>query len=90
MQAFYGRAVAASLDVLRPWLLEGVLQREGLIRTDKLEPLLNADVLIMTDVYVDLLPVAAVEAWARGWSDRIAAIKGRTVAPPVLSSGRES
>ncbi len=75
LQAFYGRAVAASLDVLRPWLLDGVLAQEVLLRINRLEPLLDPDLLIVKDVYVDVLHVAAVEAWVRGWSERLAAIR---------------
>ena len=83
LQAFYGRAVAASLDVLRPWLLDGVLAREGLLRIDRLEPLLDPDVLIMKDVYVDILHAAAMEAWVRGWAERVSDIKMR---PPDAAS----
>ena len=73
LQAFYGRAVADSLNVLRPWLLDGLLVQERLIRRERLEPLLNADVLILRDDYVEVLHAAAVEAWVRGWSARVRA-----------------
>ena len=80
LQAFYGRAVADSLDVLRPWLLEGVLARERLIRVDRLEPLLDPDVLILRNIYIPILHVVAMEAWVRGWTDRIADIRSQ---PPL-------
>ena len=80
LQAFYGRAVADSLHVLRPWLLDGLLVQEGLIRRERLEPLLAPDVLILRDIYVEVLHAAAVEAWVRGWSARIEALRRRPMA----------
>ena len=85
LQAFYGRAVADSLDVLRPWLLDGLLVQKGLIRRERLEPLLDADALILCDVYVEVLHAAAIEAWVRGWSARIEALRRRPA--PVWGQG---
>ena len=73
--AVFARSLAASLDVLRPWLLDGRLVGEGLIDPARLEPLLDPEVLIWRDHTGEIMRAVIVEAWARAWETRLAAAR---------------
>ncbi len=70
--AFFGRSVAGSLDVLRPFLMQGRLVERGLIDPDRLTPLLDSHLMIWRDVIGEIMRVVFVEAWVRAWEDRLA------------------
>ncbi len=80
MTAFYGRYLAANLDLLRPWLLEGRLAAEGLIDRSAAEAVLTTENLIWHGRYADIIIAAALEGWVRVWEDRLSAPP-----PPGLS-----
>ena len=71
MTAFYGRMIAANLDMLRPWLLDGRLAAEGLIDRQAFESLLNSESLIWRGGYAEIIVTAAIEGWVREWEDRL-------------------
>jgi asparagine synthase (glutamine-hydrolysing) len=71
--AYYGQVAAASLPMLRDYLLDGELVRAGLLDRARLEPMLVRDHLIWRGDYSALMSFAVVEAWVRHWADRLAA-----------------
>lgn len=71
MTAYYGRRIAFSLDVLRPWLLEGRLAAEGLIDRTAAERLLSEESLIWRGRFGEIMIAAALEAWVREWEGRL-------------------
>ncbi|MDP3747616.1 MAG: asparagine synthase-related protein [Phenylobacterium sp.] len=71
LTAYYGRMLGRSLDVLRPYLLEGRLAQAGLIDRDALGEMLTETHLIWRGGYPDLLRLLAVEIWLRHWARRI-------------------
>lgn len=73
MTAFYGHRIADSLDVLRAWLLEGLLAGRGLIDRDATERILTPEQLIWRGGYGDIMIAAAVEGWLRVWTSRLSA-----------------
>lgn len=64
----YGRMVADSLPVLRPWLLDGELAAAGLLDRAAAEALLTPDSLMARGGYAEILVAAAFEGWLRTWS----------------------
>lgn len=68
LTAHYGRILARSLPVVRPFLLEGALAGQGLLELDRLAEHLTDDQLIVRGGYGDLLQLMALEAWVRRWS----------------------
>ena len=71
MTAFYGRMIANSLDVLRPWLLDGILARERILDREAAERLLTPEHLIWRGGYGEIMIAAAVEGWLRVWTSRL-------------------
>lgn len=71
MTAFYGRLLAQSLPVLRPWLLDGRLAREGLLDVTVLEQTLKPEVLLWRGGFGEIMIAAAMEGWVRVWEDRL-------------------
>ncbi len=69
--AYYGRRIAASLDVLRPWLLEGHLARHQLIDRPRLEAVLTQSHLVWHGGYAEIMLLAAMESWMRVWQPRL-------------------
>jgi len=65
--AYYGRMVSRSLGLVRPYLLDGLLVREGLVERAFLEEALTAESLLWRDLAMGLIELLAVEAWARRW-----------------------
>jgi asparagine synthase (glutamine-hydrolysing) len=72
MSTFYGLTVRASLPLLGDWLGNGRLRAAGVVAPDALELLLDPDRLIWSGDYNRVLILAALEAWARRWSSRLA------------------
>ena len=68
---FFARSLAESLPQIRPFLLDGVLARQGLIDLARLEPLLHAEPMIWRDVVGGVMRAAYMEAWARTWAERL-------------------
>lgn len=71
MTAYYGRRIAASLDVLRPWLLDGRLAAEGLIDRTAAEIALSEESLIWRGRFGEIMIAAALESWMREWERRL-------------------
>lgn len=68
--AYYGRVVGASLEVLRPLLLDGRLVAEGLLDRAELEKLLTREQLVWRGDYSRLMTAAVLESWVRHWEAR--------------------
>lgn len=64
---YYGRVVAANIEMLRPHLLEGRLARQGLIDRDQVEAALQLDHLIWQGGYLELMMLALWESWMEAW-----------------------
>lgn len=71
MTSFYGRAIARSLNHLRPLLLEGRLAANRLIDRDRLERLLHPDELINSLAYADIMQLVMIEVWVQAWERRL-------------------
>ena len=71
LTAYYGRMLARSLPVLRPWLMEGWLAERKVLQLAVLDEMLTEEALITRGGYPDLMELIAVETWARGWDSRI-------------------
>jgi asparagine synthase (glutamine-hydrolysing) len=71
LTAYYGRMLARSLPVLRPWLMDGWLAARRVLALPALDQMLTEDSLIAHGGYPDLMELVAVEAWARAWDSRI-------------------
>lgn len=67
LQAYYGRMLSRSLAVVKPYLLDGLLVREGLVDRPYLEGALTPESLLWRDLTSSLVELLAVEAWARHW-----------------------
>lgn len=67
LTAHYGRAIARSLPVLRPYLLDGALADRGLLDRPALEQALTSDHLIWHGEYADILLLMVMETWVRHW-----------------------
>ncbi|MFN3780479.1 MAG: asparagine synthase-related protein [Brevundimonas aurantiaca] len=75
LTAYYGRLIARSLDVLRPWLLDGELAARGLIDRGRADRALSAEQLIWRGGYRDIMVAAAMESWLRTWRSRLEALE---------------
>jgi asparagine synthase (glutamine-hydrolysing) len=67
LTGYYGRVVGDSLEVLRPYLLEGRLVAAGLIDRDRFDDLLTREHLIWRGETYLVLTTMVVEAWLRHW-----------------------
>jgi asparagine synthase (glutamine-hydrolysing) len=65
----YGQLLAGSLDVVRPYLLEGVLAERCIIVPDRLDAVLRVEALMAEDHYAAVFTILLLERWARGWED---------------------
>jgi asparagine synthase (glutamine-hydrolysing) len=72
LTSLYSRRAAASLDVLRPYLLDGVLADAGVLDRAAMEVALDPDHLIWRADGLQLISATAIEAWARHWQTRVA------------------
>lgn len=68
LSVFFARSMAASLDFLRPWLMDGLLVEAGLLDRATLDVVLRRDHLIWHDRSGELVIAAILEAWVRHWS----------------------
>ncbi len=68
--AYYGRVVGASLEVLRPLLIDGRLAGEGLLDRARLETMLTREHLVWRGDYSGLMTAAVLESWVRHWEAR--------------------
>lgn len=68
LSAFFSQSLAASLEFLGPFLLQGRLAEHGLIDPEHLAPLLDAGQLIQEDHAGALFAAIMLEGWARHWS----------------------
>lgn len=71
LSTFFARSLAASLETLRPYLLDGRLAGAGLLDRDRLDAVLSPEQLIWTNLTSELFILLALEAWTRVWSGRI-------------------
>lgn len=71
MTSIYGRMILGSLDMLRPWLLDGRLAAFGIIDRTRTEAMLTEDNLMWRGQYGAVIRAAAFEGWARVWSRRL-------------------
>lgn len=78
LTSFYARQAAVSLEVLRPFLLDGALARARLLDRKAVEAALTPERLIRTADGAVLLRAAAVEAWVRRWQAMIPDAAPRT------------
>lgn len=69
--AYFARLVAASADVLRPHLLDGVLCASGLLDRRAVEAALDPAQLIWAPDSAAVLSAATVESWVRHWQGRL-------------------
>ncbi len=67
----YGRNLAASLDRLRPQLMDGELVKHGLLDRGRLEQALRPEALILTGSYFEIVSAALVEIWVADWVSRL-------------------
>lgn len=88
--AFFARSLAGSLDVLTPFLMEGRLAARGLIDTQALAPLLDAELMIWRDVIGEISRVMFVEAWVRVWEDQLAQASQGAGAPEPADVAAET
>lgn len=77
VSAYVARTMAESLDVLRPYLIDGVLADAGVLDRRRLATVLDRDYLIHTAAGTDLAGAIAVEAWVRRWQTQMADAPGR-------------
>lgn len=73
MTRIYGRMVLSSLDVLRPWLLDGRLAASGLIDRARTEAALTEEALMWKGPFGAIIRAAAFEGWLRVWTRRFGA-----------------
>lgn len=87
ISVFLGRSLAASLQFLRPFLLEGRVAAEGLVDTQRLDAALSVEAMVWKDATVEILAAATLEAWIGHWEGRIAAAhhQGAEGAPSTVS-----
>lgn len=71
LNSYFARLVAGSLEMLRPFLLEGSLCASGVLDRRALEAALTPDRLIWTAGGGPILWAAAAESWVRGWQGRV-------------------
>lgn len=69
----YGRRILKSLDVLRPWLLDGRLAAEGILDRAALDARLTRESLTWRGPYAEIMVAAAFEGWVRVWERRLSA-----------------
>ena len=87
ISVFFGRSLAASLEFLRAFLLDGRLAAEGLIDRARLDAALSVEAMVWKDATVEILAAATLEAWVRQWEGWIAS-EGRDAAGvDALASG---
>ncbi|HEX2558937.1 asparagine synthase-related protein [Phenylobacterium sp.] len=71
LTSHFSRRAAASLEHLRPWLLDGALVRAEVLDRKAVDLALRSDALIQRADGLALISAAAVEAWVRWWQSQI-------------------
>jgi asparagine synthase (glutamine-hydrolysing) len=71
LSAYFARLVAGSLDMLRPYLLDGCLCASGVLDRDAVDRMLDPRQLIWESRPANILWAATVEAWVRHWQGRV-------------------
>jgi asparagine synthase (glutamine-hydrolysing) len=71
LTSFATRMVAASVEFLRPFLMEGCLAEAGLLDRGRLESALDPEQMLVTTEADAVLNAMAVEAWVRHWQGRV-------------------
>ncbi len=71
LNALFSQRAAASLDVLRPHLLEGALVGAGVLDPAALSAALDPDRLIWKAEGARLIRLAVLESWVRHWQGRV-------------------
>ncbi|PZQ63461.1 MAG: hypothetical protein DI570_08860 [Phenylobacterium zucineum] len=71
LTTLYTRRVARSLDVLRPYLLDGVLVDAGVLDRAAMAAALDPDELIWRGEGALLGRIALIEAWVRHWQTQV-------------------
>lgn len=69
----YGRRILKSLNVLRPWLLDGRLAAEGILDRAAVDARLTRESLTWRGPYAEIMVAAAFEGWVRVWEQRLSA-----------------
>lgn len=69
IDAYCLRSLATNLDRVRPYLLDGLLMRGGLIDRPALEAALRLDGGSDGSIVYRILPLIDVESWLRSWSE---------------------
>jgi asparagine synthase (glutamine-hydrolysing) len=64
---FFLQNLAASLDALRPFLLEGRLAQMGLLDLKRVDEALSADQMIWSNFASQVFILLSMEAWTRHW-----------------------
>lgn len=71
LTAYFGRMIADSLDLLRPFLLEGRLADLGILDRDVLDSALRPESLAWRGGYGEIMTAAVTESWVRSWEARL-------------------
>jgi asparagine synthase (glutamine-hydrolysing) len=71
MGSFFTHLVADSLEVMRPYLLDGCLCDAGVLDRAEVERLLDVRQLIWTSSATEILWAVTIEAWVRYWQGRM-------------------
>lgn len=72
LNSAFGGMLAASLDVLRPVLLEGRLVEHGLLDRSKLETALTSEALAWRGGFAEIMTATVTEMWVRRWEAHLA------------------
>lgn len=90
MTAFYGHAIAAGLDGIRTFLLDGRLVAEGIVLRDVLDQRLTVEHLAQAGGYGEVFDLLAIEAWVRSWEVRLATLSTPEVTGGPMSGERKA
>jgi asparagine synthase (glutamine-hydrolysing) len=69
-EEYYNDIYDHNTDLIREYLLDGIMVREGVLRRDKLEMALSKADLRLTVIKFQLLFYLGTEVWLRGWLER--------------------
>lgn len=71
LSVYFAKLMSNSVEMLRPYLLDGCLCRSGVLDRAKLERALDPSYLILSEAANDLVGAVAVESWVRHWQTRV-------------------
>lgn len=75
LTTYFAQSLRGSLKALRPYLLDGRLAAAGLLDRPRLDAALSPERLVWTNISSEVFVMLALEAWARCWTDRLAALR---------------